>query len=73
MYGKIIAHMHGTLLFTLPQLTLPDNIRSMRWGHSMTDISLARGLTEVTMFGGSTFIYNYDYVAATTVMTFGEF
>ena len=38
----------------------------------MTAISLAPGLTEVTVFGGSTSVYDHDTMALTTVMTFSE-
>ena len=38
----------------------------------MTAISLAPGLTEVTVFGGSTSVYDHDTMALTTIMTFGE-
>ena len=38
----------------------------------MTAISLAPGLTEVTMFGGSSSLYSEDCIAATTIITFGE-
>ena len=52
------------IIYTV-QLTLPD----ARYGHSVTAISLAPGLTEVTMFGGT----NYHYcIAATTIISFGE-
>ena len=38
----------------------------------MTAISLAPGLTEVTMFGGSSSVRIDDCIAATIIMTFGE-
>ena len=63
------------LKLLLPQLTLPDdNIPSTRRRHSVTAISLAPGLTEVTMFGGSTSVNDHSRIALalTTIMTFGE-
>ena len=54
------------------QLTLPDDIQSTRCGHSVTAISLTPGLTEVTVFGGSSSLRADDCIAATTIMTFGE-
>ena len=56
-------------IIVIYQLTLPDDIPSTRRRHSVTATSLAPGLTEVTMFGGST---SDDRIALTTVMTFGE-
>ena len=56
----------------LHQITLPDDIQSARCGHSVTAISLAPGLTEVTMFGGSSSTQSKDCIAATTIITFGE-
>ena len=55
------------------QLTLPDDIQSKRCGHSVTAISLAPGVTEVTMFGGSSSHRPNDCIAATTIISFGEF
>ena len=62
------------------QLTLPGDIQSTRWTHSATAISLAPGLTEVTMFGGSNSPHHLindreaqsTCIAATTIITFGE-
>ena len=63
----------------LHQLTLPDDIQSTRWVHSVTAISLAPDLTEVTMFGGSNSPYllygreaQKTCIAATTIISFGE-
>ena len=39
----------------------------------MTAISLTPGLTEVTMFGGTSSPHPYDCIAATTIISFGEF
>ena len=61
--------------FYTMQLTLPHNIQSTRWGHSVTAISLAPGLTEVTMFGGSSSLHSNDCIAAaatTIILSFGE-
>ena len=54
------------------QLTLPDDIQSTRWGHSVTANSLTPGLTEVTMLGGSSSSRQNDCIAATTIITFSE-
>ena len=51
---------------------LPDDIQSRRWSHSVTAISLAPGLTEVTVFGGSSSLCSKDCIAITTIITFGE-
>ena len=63
----------------LHQLTVPDDIQSTRWTHSVTAISLAPGLTEVTMFGGSNSPHLLcdggawsTCIAATTIIMFGE-
>ena len=66
--------------YYLPQLALLDDILTARWTHSVTAISLAPGLTEVTIFGGSNSPHHVLYpkdikstcIAATTIMTFGE-
>ena len=55
------------------QLTLPDDIQSTGYGHSVTAISLAPGLTEVTMFGGASSPHSSDCIATTTIISFGEF
>ena len=75
----IIALSTLIVIYTM-QLTLPDDILSTRWVHSVTAISLAPGLTEVTMFGGSNSPHHLVYEreaqstckAATVVITFGE-
>ena len=70
-------HHSRTITYTL-QLTLPDDIPSTRRGHSVTAVSLASGLTEVTMFGGTSSPHHHDretqstYIAATVIITFGE-
>ena len=62
----------------LPQLTLPDDILSTRRDHSITAISLAPGLIEVTMFGGvPSFVpgqhaSEVQSIAATTIIMFSE-
>ena len=64
---------HCYLHVHIHQLTLPDDIQSTRWGHSATAISLAPGLTEVTMYGGSNSPRPEDCTAATTIIIFGGF
>ena len=54
------------------QLTLPDDIQSTRWAYSVTGISLAPGLTEVTVFGGTSSHLINDCITATTIVSFGE-
>ena len=51
VYYFHIAIVGLWLIVIVPQLTLPDDIPSTR-RHSMTAVSLAPGLIEVTMFGG---------------------
>ena len=55
------------------QLTLPDHSMLSRGGHSVTAISLAPCLTEVTIFGGSCqFVDEALKLAATAIMNFGK-
>ena len=71
--------LHTCPLLLLPQVALSDDVITSRKSHSMTAISLAPGLTEVTLFGGSP-LYNpkqrgrdIQSIAATAILTFGEF
>ena len=64
----------------LPQLTSQlDKDTVLRFGHSLTAISLAPGLTEVTLFGGAPHFIPHQLhrdiqsVASTTVLTFSKF